>query len=102
MGAEPGTSAFAETCRALDGRSFGYRIAKRAFDIVFSVVVIAVGFVPCSVLSIAIVADTKGTPIYSQERVGRLGRPFRIYKFRSMVVDADDVEKHFSAEQLAE
>lgn len=102
MGAEPGASAFAEACRALDGRSFGYRIVKRAFDIAFSAAVIVVGLVPCAVLSIAIAADTKGSPIYSQERVGRLGRPFHIYKFRSMVVDADDVEKHFSAEQLME
>ena len=32
----------------------------------------------------------------------RYGRPFRIYKFRSMVADADDVEKYLSSEQLAE
>ena len=98
----PGTDGFAEACRALDGRALGYRVVKRTFDIVFSAVVIAVGIIPCAVLAIAIAADTKGSPIYSQERVGRLGRPFRIYKFRSMVADADDVEKHFTAEQLEE
>lgn len=98
----PGTDGFAEACRALDGRSFGYRAAKRGFDIAFSAVVIAMGIIPCAVLSVAIAIDTKGFPIYSQERVGRLGRPFRIYKFRSMVADADDVEKYLDAEQLAE
>lgn len=98
----PGTAEFAETCHALDGRSLGYRAAKRVFDIAFSVGAIAVGIIPCALLSIAIAADTKGTPIYSQERAGRLGRPFRIYKFRSMVADADDVEKYLNAEQLAE
>ena len=97
-----GTDGFAETCRALDRRPLGYRVAKRAFDIAFSAVVIAVGLIPCALLSLAIAADTKGTPIYSQERVGRLGRPFRIYKFRSMVADADDVEKYLDAGQLAE
>ena len=101
-GLAPGTDGFAEVCRALDGRSLGYRVAKRLFDIAFSAVVIAVGIIPCAVLSVAIAADTKGSPIYSQERVGRLGRPFRIYKFRSMVADADDVEKYLDAEQLAE
>ena len=34
-------------------------------------------------------------------RVGRYGRPFRIFKFRTMVVDADNVEKYLSSEQLA-
>ena len=98
----PGTEAFADACRALDRRPLGYRIAKRAFDIAFSAVVIVVGLVPCALLSIAIAFDTMGSPIYTQERVGRLGRPFRIYKFRSMVVDADDVEKYLTPDQLAQ
>ncbi|MCF6413948.1 sugar transferase [Collinsella tanakaei] len=98
----PGTEAFADACRRLDNRSLGYRVAKRAFDIAFSAFVIAVGFVPCVLLSVAIAADTKGSPIYTQERVGRLGRSFRIYKFRSMVVDADDVEKYLTPAQLAQ
>lgn len=98
----PGTEEFADECRALDRRPLSYRFAKRAFDVAFSAVVIAVGLVPCALLSTAVALDTKGSPIYSQERVGRLGRPFRIYKFRTMVADADDVEKYLSPEQLAE
>ena len=101
-GLVPGTDGFADACRARDGRSLGYRVTKRAFDIAFSAAVIAIGIIPCAVLSVAIAIDTKGSPIYSQERVGRLGRLFRIYKFRSMVADADDVEKYLDAEQLAE
>ena len=99
---EPGTDEFAALCRSLDRRPLGYRFIKRAFDVAFSTAVIVVGLVPCALLSVAIAADTKGSPIYSQQRVGRLGRPFRIYKFRSMVADADDVEKYLSPEQLAE
>ena len=98
----PGTKAFEDACRALDRRPFGYRIAKRAFDIAFSTVIIAVGLVPCALLSVAIAFDTMGSPIYTQERVGRLGRPFRIFKFRSMVADADDVEKYLTSAQLAQ
>lgn len=98
----PGTDAFADACLKLDRRPMGYRIAKRAFDIAFSAVVIAVGFIPCVLLSIAIAADTKGGPIYTQERVGRLGRPFHIFKFRSMVVDADNVQKYLTLDQLAQ
>lgn len=97
-----GTDAFAEQCRSLDRRPPLYRFAKRLFDLVFSACVIVVGFIPGLVLSLAIVADTKGSPIYSQARIGRGGRTFRIYKFRTMVVDSDDVEKYLDEAQLAE
>ena len=99
-GYEPGTEEFARYAASLDTRSLGYRFMKRAFDIAFSGCVIAVGAIPCAILSIAIAADTKGSPIYTQIRVGKNGKPFHIYKFRSMVNDADDVEKYFTAEQL--
>ncbi|MBM6908756.1 sugar transferase [Collinsella intestinalis] len=97
-----GTDEFAEQCRSLDHRPPLYRFVKRLFDLVFSACVIAVGFIPGLILSLVIVADTKGSPIYSQARVGRLGRTFRIYKFRTMVADSDDVEKYLDAEQLAQ
>ncbi len=96
----PGSKEFADLCKSLDSRALGYRFVKRAFDIAFSGCVTVIGFIPCAVLAIAVAVDTKGTPIYSQIRVGRYGRPFRIYKFRTMVVDADNVEKYLTPEQL--
>lgn len=84
------------------GGSVAYRACKRVFDIVFSACVLAVGLVPGLVLSAFIARDTGGSPIYSQERVGMGGRGFRIYKFRTMVADSDDVEKHLSLAQLAQ
>ena len=99
---KPGTEAFANSCHILDARSLGYRVVKRAFDMVFSSCVIAIGIIPCAILSIVIAFDTKGSPVYTQKRVGRFGRPFRICKFRTMVADADDVEKHLNPEQLEE
>ena len=78
----------------------GYRFVKRVFDIVFSAAVIMVGIVPGFVLCVLVAFDTHGTPFYSQERIGMGGTPFRILKFRTMVVDSDDVEKHLNAEQL--
>lgn len=97
-----GTDAFAVQCRNLDHRSRAYRFIKRIFDFMFSVCVVVIGFLPGLILSLAIVVDTKGSPIYSQARIGRLGRTFRIYKFRTMVADSDDVEKHLDADQLAQ
>ncbi len=95
--AEP---AIAQAACVRERGRLGYRFAKRAFDIVFSLGVVIVGFIPGLVLSAIIVAESKGSPIYTQERVGRGGKPLRILKFRSMVSDADDVEKHFTPEQL--
>jgi len=70
----------------------GYRFVKRAFDLAFSSAVIAVGFLPAVVLSAAIVIDSPGaSPIYSQTRLGRDEKHFKMYKFRSMVPDADEL-----------
>lgn len=99
---EPGTVEFTKLCRLSDKRSLCYRLIKRAFDVVFSASAVIVGLIPCAVLSIAVAIDTKGFPIYSQVRVGRLGKPFRIYKFRSMVADADNVEKYLTPEQITD
>ena len=80
----------------------GYRAAKRAFDIVFSIIVIVILIIPCIVLSVFVAFDTKGSPLYLQERIGRGGKPFRIVKFRTMVKSSDLVEQHLSAEQLVQ
>lgn len=95
-----GTAEFAAKCRDLDHRSLGYRLIKRAFDIAFSALVIIIGFLPGLLLALMVAVDTKSTPIYSQIRVGKYGKPFKIYKFRTMVSDSDNVEKYFTPEQL--
>ena len=77
-----------------------YRIVKRAFNLVFSAIVCAVGLVPGLALAAIIAVDTKGSPIYISHRVGYRGREISVLKFRSMVVDAWDVEKYLSPEQL--
>lgn len=98
----PGSREFAAESRALDTRSLGYRFVKRAFDIAFSACVCAVGLIPGAILCAFIAVDTKGAPIYAHERAGRFGRPIHVLKFRSMVADADDVEKYLSPEQVEE
>lgn len=98
----PGSREFVAESRALDTRSFGYRFVKRAFDIAFSACVCAVGLIPGVVLCAFIAVDTKGAPIYAHERAGRFGRPIHVLKFRSMVADANDVEKYLSPEQIKE
>lgn len=78
-----------------------YRLVKRAFDIVFSGVACLVGLVPGAILCAAICADSPGSPIFRQDRVGLGGRKIRIFKFRTMVADAHEhPERYMTPEQL--
>ena len=77
-----------------DRTRLGYRAVKRAFDIVFSGLVLAVIAIPSLVLAAAIRLESEGNPFYSQIRVGQTHRDgslstFRMWKFRSMFKDAD-------------
>ncbi|MEL6161317.1 MAG: sugar transferase [Cyanobacteria bacterium J06554_11] len=62
---------------------------KRLLDVVGALVGLAILSVLIVPVAIAIRLDSKGPIFYSQERFGLQGKPFRIYKFRSMVTDAD-------------
>ena len=90
------------TAKASFAKPLPYRFAKRAFDIMFSVVVIVVCFIPGLFLSIAVAISTKGSPFYTQNRIGQNGKRFRMYKFRTMVADSDNIEKYFTPKQLDE
>ena len=92
----------ADHVRPAYSKSVAYRVIKRTLDILFSAMVVIVGLIPGLILSLAIAISTKGSPFYKQKRVRRGGREFNILKFRTMVVDADDLEKHLSPEQIAE
>lgn len=93
------TGQFHEGARKLDTRRMSYRVLKRTCDVIVSGTVILVGALPSIVLCVLIRWSTGGSPIYSQTRMGLYGRPFRIYKFRTMVADSDDVKKYFTTEQ---
>ena len=62
---------------------------KRMFDIVVSLVMLLLLSLAFLILAIAIKLDSKGPVFYRQVRVTQYGRRFRIFKFRSMVQDAD-------------
>lgn len=62
---------------------------KRAMDIVLSAGGIAVLSPVLLLIALAIVLDSRGGVFYRQVRVGRNGKEFRIFKFRTMVSDAD-------------
>ena len=78
------------------------KTAKRAFDIVFSIVGIVLSAIPMLITAILIKLDSKGPVIFKQERVGLNGRRFKMYKFRSMVIDAEDRKKELEEQNTVE
>ena len=61
---------------------------KRATDVVASGVALLVLALPFAAIALAIKLDDRGHVFFRQERVGKGGRGFRVWKFRTMVVDA--------------
>ncbi len=71
---------------------------KQLIDIVLSVIAL-VALLPLSVaIALWIKLDSRGPVIYSHERIGRNGRPFRIYKFRTMIDNAEKNGPELSSE----
>lgn len=62
---------------------------KRFFDLLGASILLVVFSPLFLVIAVLIKLDSKGPVFYCAERTGRYGKPFRIYKFRSMVVGAD-------------
>lgn len=70
--------------------SKAYLFFKRAFDIVAAIVVGLVLFLFMPIIAAAIKLDSKGPVLFKQERLGKDGKPFMMYKFRSMHTDAEE------------
>ena len=66
-----------------------YRLLKRLADIAVGLSVAVFGAVPMLIIAALIKLDSKGPVIFRQERLGKDGKPFVMYKFRSMHVDAE-------------
>ena len=75
----------------------GYHVVKRGFDVLASGVALIILSPLFLVLTILIKKEDGGPAFYSQTRIGKNGKPFKMWKFRSMIVNADKM-----VEQLEE
>ncbi len=79
----------------------GYKIKhipiKRGFDLLFSLLCLLAGAPVFLIIALLIFLTSPGKVIYSHERIGRGGKPFRCYKFRTMHSNADEVLKEILA-----
>ncbi|CDM69232.1 putative Glycosyltransferase [Clostridium bornimense] len=73
--------------------SIFYIFSKRAIDILGSTVGLVLLCPILLIVAIAIKIESKGPVIFSQKRIGLKGREFKMYKFRSMVEDAEELKK---------
>jgi lipopolysaccharide/colanic/teichoic acid biosynthesis glycosyltransferase len=88
----PSVSLFAPTLATGAGATpaaFGRRLAKRAIDVVLTLMGLIAIWPLFVLIGLAIRLDSAGPVFFVQTRVGRDGRPFGMIKFRSMVVNAE-------------
>ena len=75
-----------------------YEVAKRILDFTVSLIALIILSPLLLIISILIATTSKGPVIFKQDRVGKDGKIFKMYKFRSMVVNAEELkaqlEKH--------
>lgn len=69
-----------------------YGIVKRLMDVVLSLVALVIFSPIFLILPILIKIESEGPAIFAQERVGLKGKRFKMYKFRSMVVNAEELK----------
>lgn len=82
-----------------------YKVVKRLFDIIVSFCALTVLAIPIGIVALIIYIDDKGNPFFSQVRLTESGKPFKMYKLRSMCMDAEarfaDVQKENQSDGLA-
>ena len=66
-------------------------LVKRSFDLAFALLGLTVAMPLLCLIAMWIKIGSPGPVFYRGERVGRFGKPFRIYKFRTMVADAEKI-----------
>lgn len=64
---------------------------KRLFDWIVSMVLLIILFVPMLIIALAVKIDSRGPALFVQTRAGYKGKPFKIYKFRTMIDGAEKV-----------
>ena len=72
---------------------------KRTFDLIVTGLLMLILLVPMSLIALAVfIDDPHGSPFYKQVRIGRHGKEFNMFKFRTMYVDADKRKAELMAE----
>ncbi|WP_243157178.1 sugar transferase [Clostridium perfringens] len=79
-----------------------YLILKRMFDFISSLIGLIIFLPILIIIAVAIKLDSKGPIVFGHIRIGKNGQEIKVYKFRSMVQNAQEVFNNFTPEQKAE
>lgn len=84
------------------GKIKAYDFVKRGIDIIIA----SIGLIICLpifiLISILIKIDSKGSVFFKHKRIGKHGKELKIYKFRTMIENAEEAMKYFTEEQKKE
>jgi len=73
------------------------QLVKRVIDVVFATLLLILAAPLMGLIALIIKMDSPGPVIFSQERMGKMGRRFMVYKFRSMIEDAEEQKEDLAA-----
>lgn len=75
---------------------------KRVIDVIFASIALILLSPVFAIIAIAIKIDSKGPVFFAHKRIGKNGNIIKLYKFRSMVINAEKLIKSFTPEQMRE
>lgn len=79
-----------------------YIKVKRVIDVILASVALILLSPLFAIIAIAIKIDSKGPVFFAHKRIGKNGKIIKLYKFRSMVINAEELIKSFTTEQMKE
>ncbi|WP_081911706.1 sugar transferase [Clostridium culturomicium] len=79
-----------------------YVFVKRVLDLVCSLLALVLGSPILLIVALAIRVDSKGPIVFGHMRIGKNGKPIKVYKFRTMYENASEIFENFSEEQKRE
>lgn len=88
--------------KQLKRKSQVYKFVKRATDVVLASVALVILSPVFLIIAVAIKIDSKGPVFFKHTRIGKNGKIIKLYKFRSMVINAEELIKSFTPEQMKE
>ena len=89
-------------CKEVLGRKTPYIIVKRISDTLLATIGLILLFPIFIIIGLAIKIESKGPVFFKHTRIGKNGKIIKIYKFRSMVNDAEQLIQKFTTEQMKE
>jgi len=89
-------------CREIQGEFHVYKYVKRAIDILIATIALVLLSPVFLIIAILIKLESKGPVFFAHKRIGKNGKTFKLWKFRTMVPNAEELIKTFTPEQMKE